>query len=164
MNESPNSPNVAPPRRSLLPFFFANLLAVYLPGLLPTLMPAREQAVELDFHELRIRAIEFLHAPYGFLSLFADGGMMMLTSQLGELGSFYLFFFGLWLLVLGITLLSRNEKRRYWVPFFLFVLFSAQALYLTRQAIVDAQALEGRPPAEDDGEPKLPRARPIEAP
>lgn len=164
MNESSNSPDVAPPRRSLLPFFFANLLAVYLPGLLPTFMAASEQPVEFDLHELRIRIIEFLHAPYGVVSLFSDGGMLMLSNQLGELGSFYLFFFGLWLLVLGISLLGRNEKRRYWVTFFLFVLFGAQSLYMTRQAIVDAQALEGHPAVEDDGEPKLPRRRPMEAP
>mgnify|MGYP000855953583 CR=1 FL=1 len=164
MNESSNLPVVAPPRRSLLPFFFANLLAVYLPGLLPAFMPASEQPVDFDLHELRIRAIDFFHAPYGFVSLFADGGMMMLANQLGELGSFYLFFFGLWLLVLGISLLGRNEKRRYWVTFFLFVLFGAQSLFMTRQAIVDAQALEGRPPVEDDGEPKLPSRRPMEAP
>lgn len=164
MNESSNSPDIAPPRRSLLPFFFANLLAVYLPGLLPALMPAREQPLEVNFHELRIRVIEFLNAPYGLMSLFTDGGMMMLTNQLGELGSFYLFFFGLWLLVLGITLLGRNEKRRYWVTFFLFVLFSAQALFITRQAIIDAEALQGRPRVEDDGEPKMPAARPIEVP
>ena len=164
MNQSLNSPEIAPPRRSLLPFFFANLLAVYLPGLLPAFVPARQQPVDMNFHELRIRIIEFLNAPYGVVSLFTDGGMMMLTNQLGELGSFYLFFFGLWLLVLGITLLGRNEKRRYWVTIFLFVLFSAQALFMTRQAVVDAEALEGRPPVEDDGEPKLPRARPLEAP
>ncbi|MBA4015864.1 MAG: hypothetical protein C0483_01615 [Pirellula sp.] len=164
MNELSNPPDVAPPRRSLLPFFFANLLAVYLPGLLPTLMPANEQPVEFDFNALRIHAIEFLNAPYGVVSLFTDGGMMMLSTQLGELGSFYLFFFGLWLLVLGITLLGRNEKRRYWVTFFLFVLFSAQAIFMTRQAIIDGRALEGRPAVEDDGEPKLPAARPVEVP
>ena len=164
MNESSNSPDIAPPRRSLLPFFFANLLAVYLPGLIPALMPAREPAIDFTFNEMRIRIIEFLNAPYGVVSLFTDGGMMMLTNQLGELGSFYLFFFGLWLLVLGVTLLGRNEKRRYWVTFFLFVLFSAQALFMTRQAIIDAEALQGRPRAEDDGEPKMPAARPIEVP
>ena len=76
-----------------------------MPGLLPAYLCRHARGVDgvIRNDGLRDAAIEFLNAPYGVVSLFVDGGMLMFTERLGELGSFYLFFFGLWFLVLGIS-------------------------------------------------------------
>lgn len=150
-----------PERRPLLPFFFANLVAVYLPGVLPTTMKALsiEEGARADFDELRVHLINFLDAPYAWLGLqFQLGdwqllglqnGVFMLAPWLGELGSFYTMLFGLWFVVLGLSIAVRNEPRRLWMTFFLFVMFSLQAILVARQTVIDKQMLPAPAPQEE---------------
>lgn len=151
----------APKRSPLLPFFFANLVAVYLPGVLPTAMKAlsAEEGARADFEELRVHLINFLDAPYAWLGLqFQLGdwqllglqnGVFMLAPWLGELGSFYTMLFGLWFVVLGLSIGVRNEPRRLWLTFFLFVLFSLQAILVARKTVIDKQMLPA-PAAQEE--------------
>lgn len=162
-----------PARRSLLPFFFANLLAVYVPGLLPTVVQATDRdAAPLDGTELRMHLIGFLDAPYRWLGLRVhlpildrdvlgfDGGMFMLAPWLGNLGSFYVLLFGLWFVVLGLTLAGRNDKRRHWITFLLFVIFAVQAIFVTWRILLDRQVLAA-PQVEEPGDgPVLPGPQP----
>jgi hypothetical protein len=164
MSDSPSPSDVAAPsadsqasksakRSPLLPFFFANLLAVYLPGVLPTAMKAlsAEDGARADFDELRVHLINFLDAPYAWLDvqfqlgdwqlLGLQNGVFMLAPWLGELGSFYTMLFGLWFVVLGLSIAVRNEPRRLWLTFFLFVLFSLQAILVARKTVIDKQML-----------------------
>ncbi|MGC3967217.1 MAG: hypothetical protein QM775_07565 [Pirellulales bacterium] len=115
-------PKESPKHQPLLPFFFLNLLAVYLPGLLPAIMQAmgRDDGAGFDFQELRVLLIDFLDAPYRWLGLEIHvpvmewqllgfrGGVFMLTPWLGEIGSFYTMLFGLWFVVLGISIAART--------------------------------------------------------
>ncbi|MBL9094334.1 MAG: hypothetical protein JNL96_24145 [Planctomycetaceae bacterium] len=163
MSDTPDrvEPSPTRPRRSLWTFYFANLLAVYAPGVAPAYVASRERFNDgLPLDALRVVVVDFLNAPYALMSLFTEGGMFVLAEQIGNLGSFYLFLFGLWFLILGATLAYRNDAHRYRLTFILFVLFTLQAVFFTRQAVLDWREQQRRQERPDvEVEPVLPGGR-----
>ncbi len=134
-----------PKRSPLLPFFFANLVAVYLPGVLPTAMKAlsAEEGGEGRFRRVaraspstsstrRMRGFG-VQLQLGDGKTAADCKTACLCSPLGwEIGSFYTMLFGLWFVVLGLSIGVAQRTAPLVADVFLFVLFTLQAIVVAR--------------------------------
>jgi hypothetical protein len=143
--------------RWLLPFYGANLAAIYLPSLLPIALEIRRNIVnEEPAVDKRALALDLLAAPWAGLNVVVDRGVYAFAETLGNVGSLYAFLLLLWIGVLLISIAYCNYRRRLWLTFLLFVLSTAQAIFLANRLMAEEQQDSGEPPPPAAAQPLQP--------
>lgn len=145
------SPISAKPRgRMLLPFYLANLAAIYLPSLLPLGLEVRRKLDEEMGLNLRGLVVDVLAAPWEGLRFAIDRGVLVFADRIGSAGSLYVFLLTLWIGTLLASILYCNDRRRNWLTFTLFVLSTVQAIFVAERFVSEQQQ---RPVLPQEGVP-----------
>jgi hypothetical protein len=144
----------APPRgRMLLPYYFGNLAAIYLPSLLPLALEVyRKLDEEIGINRKSI-AIDAIAAPWAGLRFVLPREVYSLSAWLGNAGSLYAFLLTLWFGTLLISVLYCNTAHRYRLTFVLFVLSTVQAIFVAERFVA-----ENHQPPPVQKQPGLPGA------
>lgn len=137
--------------RMLLPYYVANLAAVYLPALLPLGIQVHRHLDDEVGVNARELAIDVLAAPWAGLRFVVTRGVNAFSETLGTIGSLYVFLLSLWVGVLLLSMLYCNDARRHRLTFVLFVLSTVQAIFVAERFVAEHH----QPPPE-----KLPAGAP----
>lgn len=134
------------PARWLLPFYAVNLAAIYLPSLLPIGLEIRRNIMnDVPAFDARSIGLDLLAAPWGALPIVVDRGVYAFADVIGNIGSLYAFLLLLWIGVLLVSIAYCNFPRRFWLTFMLFVLSTAQAIFLANRLLAEEQEPEQPP-------------------
>lgn len=143
--------------RMLLPFYAANLAAIYLPSLLPIGLEIRRNIVnEVPAVDTRSIGLDLLAAPWGALNIVVERGVYAFAETLGNIGSLYAFLLLLWIGVLLISMPYCNYRRRMWLTFLLFVLSTVQAIFLANRLMAEEEQQAEEPPPPAAAQPLQP--------
>jgi len=154
----PPSAAAAKQGRLLLPFYGANLAAIYGPGLLPIALEVYRNSIdEGEPLSTRTLAVDLLASPWAGLMTAIEGSVLMFADSLGKIGSLYAFLLTLWIGVLLLSIAYCNYAHRYRLTFVLFVLSAVQAIFVAERLLAEQEPPPAPPPPRAEVQPKMER-------